>query len=200
MSTEAPGYPGSEMAVIISLLRAVNVGGRNQIKMEKLRALYASLGLRDAKSFVQSGNVIFRTEARDLVRMSQRIERAIEESFGFRPAVILRTTAELRDVIARNPFAGRRDIDPSKLLVTFLASEPGAEAQAKTLKIKADPEELRLESRELYIYFANGIARSKLSTALLEKTLGVPGTGRNWNTVRKLLEMAEMLEEKKETR
>ena len=180
------------MAVVVSMLRGVNVGGHNKIKMDALRALYESLGLRDVQTYVQSGNVVFRTDERELVRL--RIEKAIERSFGFRPDVIVRTSSELRDVIARNPFAARPGIDPSKLLVTFLAGDPGPEPRASILRIKADPEELSIHGRELYIYYPNGIGRSKLSHALVEKTLKTSGTGRNWNTVRKLLEMAERLE------
>ncbi len=182
------------MAVIVSLLRAVNVGGRNQIRMDALRALYESLGLRDAQTYVQSGNVVFKSAARDLVPLRKRIEDAIERTAGFRPAVILRTPAELRKVIAKNPFGARRDIHPGKLLVTFLASDPGPEARAQVLKIRTDPEELRIQGSEVYVYYPNGSGRSKLPMALIEKTLQVTGTGRNWNTVTKLLEIAEKLE------
>jgi uncharacterized protein (DUF1697 family) len=185
------------MSVGISLLRAVNLASHNRIKMEDLRALHESLGLREVQTYVQSGNVIFRTGERDLLRLSRRIENAIERKFGFRPDVIIRTTSDLRNVIAQNPFAARRGIDPSKLLVIFLATDPSPEAREKILSIKADPEELRIDRRELYIYFPNGLARPKLSAALIEKTLKIPGTGRNWNTVRKLLEMAEKLEASK---
>lgn len=182
------------MTVAISMLRGVNVGGHNKIRMDALRALYESLGLRDAQTYVQSGNVIFRTEARDLALLPQRIGNGIERSFGFRPDIIVRTSSELRDVIARNPFAKRRDIDPAKLLVTFLASDPDPQARDTLRGMKTDPEELRIDGRELYIYFPNGMARPKLSWPLFEKTLKTSGTGRNWNTVRKLLEMAERLE------
>ncbi len=182
------------MTVIISMLRGVNVGGHNKIKMDALRALYTSLKLRDAQTYVQSGNVIFRTDERDIARLTKRIEDGIERKFGFRPDVILRTAAEMRDVVARNPFAKRRGIEPGKLLVTFLASDPPAEVREKVRQIKCDPEELRIEGRELYIYFPNGMGRSKLSTAKLEKTMSTPGTGRNWNSVTKMLEMAEKLE------
>jgi len=182
------------MTVVISMLRGVNVGGHNKIKMEALRALYESLKLRDAQTYVQSGNVIFRTDERDIARLTKRIEDGIERKFGFRPDVILRTAAEMRDVVARNPFAKRRGIEPGKLLVTFLASDPPAEVREKVRQIKCDPEELRIEGRELYIYFPNGMGRSKLSTAKLEKTMSTPGTGRNWNSVTKMLEMAEKLE------
>lgn len=182
------------MPVVISMLRAVNVGGHHKIKMDVLRDLYVSLKLRDPQTYVQSGNVVFQTNVKDLVLLARRIEQAIEQKFGFRPSVILRTTSELRDAIARNPFASRSGIEPSRLAVTFLAGEPAAEAGAKLLAIPAAPEELRLDGRELFTYFPNGMARPKLSWALVERTLAIPGTSRNWNTVAKLLELAESRE------
>jgi uncharacterized protein (DUF1697 family) len=182
------------MPVLISMLRGVNVGGHNMIKMDALRALHESIGLLDAQTYIQSGNVVFRTSGRDLASLSKKIGNAIEAKFGFRPGVILRTPSELREVIARNPFAARPGIDPRKLLVTFLLDDPGPEARKKALSIKTDPEELRIVSREVYVHYPDGMGRSKLPAALIEKTLRTPGTGRNWNTVMKLLEMAEKLE------
>jgi uncharacterized protein (DUF1697 family) len=182
------------MPVIVSMLRGVNVGGHNKIKMEALRALYESLGLQNPQTYIQSGNVVFRTKERDLIVLAQRIENAIERSFGFRPAVIVRTSSELKDVITRNPFGERRGVDPSKLLVTFLASIPLAESREQVLTIKTEPEELHIDGREVYIYFPNGMARPKVSWVAIEKKLKTSGTGRNWNTVHRLLEMAEKLE------
>jgi uncharacterized protein (DUF1697 family) len=182
------------MAVVISLLRGVNVGGHHKIKMDALRALYESLELQQPQTYVQSGNVVFRTKERNLVGLAQRIEDGIERSVGFRPAVILRTLPEWRDVIARNPFGKRSGIEPSKLLVSFLAAEPAKDALAKVLEIETKPEELHASGRELYIYFPDGMGRSKLPWASLDKVLGSPGTGRNWNTVKKLLEIAESLQ------
>ena len=164
------------------------------VKMDALCTLCGSLGLRDAETYVQSGNIIFRTDGRDLVRLCKRIENGIEKTFGFRSDVILRTPAELRDVIARNPFASRRGIEPKRLAVTFLASDPGQEAREKLLAIKAEPEELRIEGRELYIYYPNGMARPKLTWPIIERALKTSGTSRNWNTVTKLLEIAERFE------
>jgi uncharacterized protein (DUF1697 family) len=182
------------MPVIVSMLRGVNVGGHHLVKMDTLRALYESIGLHDARTYVQSGNVVFRTQQRDVARLPKRIEDAIEQAFGFRPSVIVRTASELRAVIAANPFAERNDVLPARLLVTFLASDPSPEARQKILQIKTEPEELRIEGRELYVCYRDGVGRSKLSPALVERTLKVFGTGRNWNTVVKLLEMAEKLE------
>ena len=98
------------MAVVIAMLRGVNVGGHHKIAMETLRALCESLGLRDPRSYVQSGNVVFRTEEPDLALLAGRIEDGVERTFGFRTSAILRTSSELRDVIRRNPFAARRGI------------------------------------------------------------------------------------------
>ena len=176
------------------MLRGINVGGHHKIRMEALRTLYESLGLLGAETYLQSGNVIFRTERRDLGLLAKRIENGIERSFGFRVDVIVRTSSDLREVIARNPFATRSGIDPSRLLVTFLASKPTAEARDKVLRIKVDPEELRIDECELYTYFPNGMARPKLSWAAIERTLKTSGTGRNWNTVTKLLEIAQRME------
>ncbi len=183
------------MAVIISMLRGVNVGGHNKIKMEALRAVYESLGFRDAQTHIQSGNVVFTTGERNLVRLAAQIEDAIERGFGFRPTVILRTKSEMEAAIANNPFVKRSGIDASRLLVLFLASDPSPEARANALKIKAGPEEFRIHGRELYVYFPNGMARPKVSPALLEKTLKTPATGRNWNSVMKLLEIASGVED-----
>ncbi len=182
------------MAVLVSMLRGINVGGHNKVNMGELRSLYESLGLQDAQTYVQSGNVVFRTKERNLAVLTKRIEEAIERRFGFRVDVIVRTPSELRDVIARNPFAKRRAVDPGKLLVTFLANHTSVQARDQVLKINTDPEELHVDGREVYIYFPNGMGRSKLSWPTIGKKLGTTGTGRNWNSVTKLLEIAEQLE------
>ena len=185
---------GLSMRVLVSMLRGVNVGGHNKIKMEALRALFESLGLRDAQTYIQSGNVIFRSDERDLDCLAERIGDAILRRFGFRPGVVVRTCSDLRSAIARNPFAARPGMEPSRLVVTFLSGDPDQEARDKVLAIKVGPEELRISGRELYIYFPNTIGQSKLSLALVEKTLKTSGTGRNWGTVTKLRDLAEGLE------
>lgn len=182
------------MNVIISMLRAVNVGGHNKLPMEALRELCASMKLRDVQTYVQSGNVVFRTEELDLDRLRDHIQKKIKSGFGFAPEIILRTTAEMRETIAKNPFAGRRGIEPNKLLVTFLANVPGAEERKKALEIKAAPEEMHILGREAYIYYPNGMGRPKLLWTAVERILKTAGTARNWNTVTKLLEIAEKLE------
>ena len=182
------------MAVIICMLRGVNVGAHNRVKMEELKTLFKSLGLREPQTYVQSGNVIFKTDERDRIKIAKRIESAIRKKFGFQTDVVLRSTAELRDVVARNPLAKRRGIEPSKLLVTFLASDPGEEPRVKLRAIQCAPDELFIDGREAYIYFPNGVGRPTVSWATIPKLLNVTGTGRNWNSVTKMLEMAEKME------
>jgi uncharacterized protein (DUF1697 family) len=182
------------MSVIICMLRGVNVGGHNRVKMDELRALCAALKLRDAQSYVQSGNVIFRSDAADPGKLSKRIADAIEKKFKFRCDVVCRTSSELKAVVAKNPFAKRKNINPGKLLVTFLSGDPGEEARAKIRMVKLDPEELWIDGRECFVYFPDGMGRSKFSWPTIGKMLGVTGTGRNWNSVLAMLEIAEKME------
>jgi|SRR5579883_489852 len=180
--------------VLITMLRGVNLGPHKRMKMADLKALYETLGMTDVETLIQSGNVVFRTKERSAEKVAARIEKAIEERFGFTAPVVARTAAELRTVIERNPFAGRKGIEPDKLAVHFLGGEPESAAREKLAAIPPAPEEMVLDGRELYIYFPNGMARPKLSLAQVDRVLGGRMTARNWNTVGKLLEMAERAE------
>lgn len=176
------------------MLRGINLGGHHKIKMDDLRALYESLKFEDVRTYVQSGNVIFRSKEKGTAALAKKIEDAIERKFGFRAPVILRTADEMRKAMAANPFGGRCKTDPSKVLVTFLDAEFSAEARAALDRFKDYPEELRALGRELYIYFPNGAGKSKLPWSSVEKLLKTQGTARNWNSVTKILEIAEELE------
>jgi len=183
------------MPVLIALLRGVNVGGHNKIKMETLREICVSLKCESPQTLLQSGNVLFKTN-RNTAKLAESLETAIERKLGFRPSVLLRAASDLRTMIARNPFAERRGIDPGKLVVCFLAGEPNAQAKKELMAMDIEPEELHVIGHELYIYFPNGQARPKLSWPRVDKILGpcAPATARNWNTVTKLLQLAESLE------
>jgi len=183
------------MPVLISMLRGVNVGPHNRIKMDVLRALYESLKFEKPRSYVQSGNVIFRTKEKNSPRLAKKIQSAIQKKFGCCPEVILRTPDELRKAIAANPFLEETKPEPSKVLVTFLAAHPPEGAEASLEKFKGFPERLRLKGRELYIYFPNGAGRSKVPWSSVDKLLKVTGTARNWNSVQALLQIAEEMED-----
>lgn len=176
------------------MLRGVNVGAHNRIKMDTLRSVYESLGLEDPHTYVQSGNVIFRTREKNLPLLAKKIQDAIEKRCKCRPEVILRTREELRSAVAHSPFSDRPELEPGKILVTFLAGGPPTAARSNLAGFEDYPEELHLIGRELYIYFPDGAGKSKLPWSNVEKLLKVPGTARNWNSVTKMLEMAESME------
>jgi uncharacterized protein (DUF1697 family) len=181
------------MAVVIAMLRGVNVGGHHKLSMESLRKHCTGFGLEAVQTYIQSGNLVFR-DSGDPSTLTQRLEGGIEAKFGFRPPVVLRTAPEMRKTIAKNPFAGRSGIDPSRLLVLFMAASPARAALKQVLAMPCEPEELRASGRELYIYYSEGMARPKIPLVRIEKTLQCASTGRNWNTVLKLAAMAEALE------
>ena len=181
----------ASMTVLISMLRGVNLGPHNRIKMDALRALYESLKFEDPRSYVQSGNVIFRTREKNGPQLAKKIQSAIAKKFGCEPEVILRTAGEVRKVVAANPFPEHTNAEPGKVLVTFLAEAPSRDAEANLEKFKDYPEKLHLSGRELYIYFPNGAGKSKVPWSAVEKFLKVAGTARNWNSVQAMLAIAE---------
>src|SRR3954463_14059791 len=150
------------MRAIIALLRGVNLGGHKLIKMEHLRNLCGTLRFKNPQTHLQSGNVVFGTNEDDLIKVGRRLEKAIEKTCGFSSSVVLRTGPEMRAIWESNPFASRKDLDPSKLIVLFLASDPGKEARHKIAQLKTVPEEIRVADRELYFYFPNGMGKSTL--------------------------------------
>lgn len=147
----------SSLITLISLLRGINVGGHSKISMHALRGVYEGIGLGDPYTYLQSGNVVFRTKEQHLVRLAERIEIAIEQKFRFRPPVLLRSCSALRDVMARNPFA-KHGIEASKLLVMFLATEPDPETRNQLRKIDSGHEKLEIDGRELYLYLPRASA------------------------------------------
>lgn len=180
------------MNIYISFLRGVNVGGHNKIKMDALRDLYRKLGFHDPRTYVQSGNVVFGAKENNL--KAKVLEDGIEKAFGFRPGIVLRTVAELKQTVERNPFAKRDGINPGLLLVSFLADALGKEGSAALRVLPVGPEELHPAGREIYIYFPDGMGRSKFPWASLDKILKTTVTGRNLRTVTTLLKMAEEME------
>ena len=180
------------MSAMISMLRGVNVGGNNKIKMAELKAMYESLGFSNVQTYIQSGNVVFNSKESGDEKLSKKIGSAIEKKFGFCPEVIVRTAEEMRQIAKRNPFAKRKEIEPGKLLVVFLASDPGKSAREAVARIEAI-EEIKPIGSEIYIYFPDGQGKSKLKFGLIEKACSkIAWTGRNWNTVEKLVELTNL--------
>jgi uncharacterized protein (DUF1697 family) len=174
----------SARRTLVALLRGINVGGRNSVPMAGLRSVLEDMGLEDVTTYIQSGNVVFRSEAH-VKSLPAKMEDAIADAFGVRPAVLLRTPAELAKVAESNPFE-----DTAKVHVVFLDRKPAAKDTARLDPARSPPDVFELVGRELYLHLGNGAGRTKLTGDYLERTLGVRGTQRNWNTVLKLLELA----------
>jgi len=173
----------------VALFRAVNVGGRKATSAE-LRALADDLGLEDARTLLQSGNLVFRS-ARAGAELEVEMEQAFAARFGYASDVMVRGPEEWRATVAANPFAEMAERDPSHLLVVALKAAPG-EADVAALRAWIPGREtLTAAGRALIIAYPDGILASKLTGALIERRLGVRGTGRNWNTATKLAAMLE---------
>lgn len=174
------------MAAFVSLFRGINVGGNQAVKMNELKALHESLGLRDVVTYIQSGNVVFTSEEANPDQLVRDIAEAFAEKFGFRVSVIVRTLAEVQKAIENSPFQGQAEKEPKFILVLFLASRPEGGALEELHRAYSGPEEIHLIGQELYVYYPDGVGRSKLTLPLIEKKLKTAGTGRNWNTVLQL--------------
>ena len=171
----------------VALLRAVNIGGRKATSAD-LRAMAAGLGLEEARTLLQSGNLVFRS-ARTGAELEAQIEQAFAAHFGFASDVLIRTGPQWRAVIAANPHAEMAKRDPSHLVVFALKAAPAPDAVAALQASVQGPETVAVVGRELFIAYPDGIGHSKLTNAAIERRLGVRGTARNWNTARKLAEM-----------
>jgi uncharacterized protein (DUF1697 family) len=177
------------MTTYVALLRGINVGGRTRVRMDDLRRLFLGLRHADVHSYLQSGNVIFRSAAEDPPRLAGEIERRIARDLGVTITVLLRTADDLAHVVANNPFL-RRVADPATLHVTFLADAPDRDRAARLETPGGQPDELALAGREVYLQCPNGYGRTKLSNAYIERRLGVAATTRNWRTVTTLRDLA----------
>jgi uncharacterized protein (DUF1697 family) len=187
------------VVVGIALIRGINVTGNNRLPMELLRAMCGKIGLCDARTYIASGNVVFRCDGTGMSRCAERLEAAIEKGHGFRPRVIVRTLAELRRVVSSCAFADIESLEPNRTLVMFLDETPGAAARKAAAAIMTAPERVAVRGREAFLYYPKGVGTAETPMSAVEKALGTPGTCRNWNTVKKLVEMGEELEAEQPT-
>jgi uncharacterized protein (DUF1697 family) len=179
------------MPVYIALLRGINIGPHKRMKMEKLRAGCESLKLSEVKTYVQSGNVVFRAAKQSPPALAKKIEAMIVDEFGFSARVIVRTSDDMAAIVQNNPFRPAGKFEDNKLCVAFLSAEPAKPAVEKLQASPPGTEPFQVRGDSLYIYYANGFARTKLHTNFLERALGVEATVRNWRTVTNLHAMAQ---------
>jgi uncharacterized protein (DUF1697 family) len=174
---------------LVAFLRGVNVSGRKPVKMADLAALVESLGFKNVRTYIQSGNVVFDSPAKDTRKAGSLIGEAIIKKYGFDVTVIVRTADELGKIIAGNPLLKDSGVDEDRLHVTILEAAPEKGVVAGLAMGESKNEKFQVKGNEVYLYCPDGYGRSKLNNTAFEKKLGVPATTRTWKTIRALYEM-----------
>jgi uncharacterized protein (DUF1697 family) len=176
------------MQTFVALFRGINVGGSGVVPMRDLVETLESIGLGGVKTYIQSGNAVFRSSEEDPTRISAGIGSAIRERFDFEPRVLVLKPEEVREALEGNPFP-EGESEPKTLHLSFLASAPDRPDLEALESLKKDSERFALKGRVFYLHAPEGVGRSKLA-ANVERLLGVPATSRNCRTVAKILELA----------
>jgi len=175
----------------ISMLRGINVSGQKKILMTDLKELYEKLGFSQVTTYIQSGNVIFKSnEKLPDTRLAKKIEKAIYEKYDFEVAVIIRSAEEIKKTISSNPFLKEKNCDTKRLYVTFLSEIPAKENVESIENIHFLPDKFIVSEKEIYLYVPKGYGETKISNNFFEQKLKVKATTRNWNTVNKLSDLA----------
>jgi uncharacterized protein (DUF1697 family) len=175
-------------AIHLALLRGINVGGKNKLPMKDLVEIFILAGCEDVRTYIKSGNVIFRASPVISARLPDEVTSLVAKSLGFRTPVILRTIDQLRDVVSRNPFL-KSGAAEDTLHVMFLADLPSPESVDKLDPDRSAPDAFIVRGREVYLQLPNGVAGSKLTNLYFDSKLTTTSTARNWRTITKLLEL-----------
>ncbi len=180
------------MSTHVALLRGVNVGGKNMLPMKDLAGILVDAGCADVRTYIQSGNAIFRAADSVLDGLPDRITGRIAKRFGYQIPVILRTTEQLAETIRQNPFL-KAGVDEKMLYVFFLADLPKAQAASSLDLKRSPPDTFVVRGREIYLHLPNGLGRSKLTNNYFDSKLATISTARNWRTALKLFELMTAL-------
>ena len=180
------------MIKYVALLRGINVGGSKLIKMAELSRIFDSLGFKNVKTYIQSGNVLFESSKSDLATLTKHIEQGLHKAVGFEVPVVLRTITELEAIVKLNPFRKIKSDADAQFYVTFLVEPPKTKPKIPLLSPKKDCEIIHLSPREVFtVAFAMPNGRYGESMAFIEKEFGKSVTTRNWNTVIKIVALTQ---------
>lgn len=170
----------------IAFLRAINVGGHT-VKMAHLRSLFEELGFANVATFIASGNVVFEAATEDVFSIEGQIEAHLKTSLGYEVATFIRSLPQVAAVAGHHPFPSADLVAPAvTLYIMFLRERPTDAAQQTLQALRTPIDDFQIHGRELYWLCRAGLGESRISGAVLEKTLGMSGTMRNVNTVRRL--------------
>lgn len=172
----------------VLLLRGINVGGKNSLPMKDLARIVEEAGGSSVRTYIQSGNAVFNTPAKNASPITKRVTTAIKEEFGLSVPVIVRTRAEMERVAITNPFLAK-DASEAHLHIGFLSEAPTPKRVSALDASRSPADAFIVRASEIYLHFPNGVSGSKLTSAYLDKTLGTMCTIRNWRTVMKLVDM-----------
>lgn len=178
------------MSTFVALLRGINVGGHNRLPMADLRDTASALGWSDVATYIQSGNLIFDSDDDDVARHASRLAAALKSDRGLSVPVLVRPAGHVRAAAERHPKA-ESGIDPKFLHVVFLSEAPGAAAFDGVDAERFAPDGWALDGSEIYTYYPQGSARSKLTIDVFEKAAGVTGTARNLSSLRRLVDLLD---------
>jgi uncharacterized protein (DUF1697 family) len=179
------------MKTYISILRGINVGGKNIIRMNSLQELYVEMGFKNVITYIQSGNIVFQCKDTLAEKLEKLISEKILERFLFHVPVIVIEDSELKSVLEQNPFLKETNIDHTKLAITILARPPERAYLSGLENVKYLPDEFYLKGRAIYLYCPNGFARTKLNINFFENKLKVIATARNLKTLNELVKISD---------
>jgi uncharacterized protein (DUF1697 family) len=178
------------MPSYVAMLRGINVSGSKPIKMEALRASFEALGFTNVRSYVQSGNVVFAAKDRAAAPLGAKIAARIKRDFGFDVPTLVLGAEALARVVDENPFLGKKDVDPTKLHVTFLAESPATAGLEKMHAVSSGRDQFQCLGTSIYLVCPDGYGNTKLNNNAFERALRTGATTRNWKTVTTLAQMA----------
>lgn len=171
------------MTKYVAFLRAINVGGNAIIKMADLKRMFESAGLENVQTYIQSGNVIFETEEKDIDAVEERIEQQLEGAAGYKIHLFVRTMRELQSIVSNSPFKAKGD---EMVYVAFLNKKPVSKSQQALLALKNEADDFAVKGREVY-HLRRDREKSVLAKTSVEKVLKLPATTRNMTTLQNIV-------------
>jgi uncharacterized protein (DUF1697 family) len=177
------------MKTFIAFLRGINVSGKNLIKMNELVIHFESLGYKNVRTYIQSGNILLEAEAKDNMLIEIAIHDKIMHEYGFYVPVLVKSAVQLKEIYNNNPFVNQRNLDIEKLHVTILSGIPRRDNAEKLGAFQSNNDEYIIFKDMIYLYCPDGYGRTKFSNIFFENNLKLSATTRNWKTVGKLVEM-----------
>lgn len=177
------------MKTYIGLLRGINVSGQKKIKMVDLRILLEENGFSSVKTYIQSGNIVFRTTEENKATLENKISEVIKKQYGFDVPVIVKTSEEIGNILVNNPYDDSEDLESNKIYFVLLKEKPKEENVTVLDSISFENETLRINSECVYLRCALGAGKAKCTNNVIEKKLKVSATTRNYRTMQKLREL-----------